>query len=211
MKLARGRCLAWIAVLGLAVGARAAAQEPLPPAAAPAAPPSAHSFDALDAGRDAYQMAEAERRQATARQVQMVDDMVWYSAAPSYRCPLALEFSYAHPRAWRARIGPVVVSAGPAVFGHHASLEALGSATVGPWGIYGYPHVERAAQPLGHRVIVTGPNGYVYRPVYPWDLKSPPPAPPPVQPAPPAPAQPAEPPPPEPIPAPPAESGPREF
>ena len=88
-----------------------------------------------------------------------------------------------------------------------------------PGDIYGYPYVNRVEQPLGHKVIRTGPNSYIYRPVYASDLRSrlaPAPTRPKAEPK--APVREAIPAPPplnrgqrEVIPAPPPEVGPREF
>jgi hypothetical protein len=39
-----------------------------------------------------------------------------------------------------------------------------------PGDIYGMPSAERVAQPAGHEIAPDGRGGYVYRPVYPWQI-----------------------------------------
>jgi hypothetical protein len=175
----------------------------------------------LDASRDAYERAEGKRRRAIDRQVELNDEMVWYSGHPGYdRDPPGLDtiYAYGHTQGER-RVGRRTVRLG--FFGsfgypHHFSHPRHGAPRVAPWGvfepwpfvpgdIYGYPYLDRIEQPLGHKTIWTGPNSYISRPVYSSDLEkkdSPAVA---RRPAEPAPAVPV------PVPAPPPQSGPREF
>ncbi|MGO8750235.1 MAG: hypothetical protein ACLQNE_30190 [Thermoguttaceae bacterium] len=169
----------WIAVMWLAATA-AVGQESRPreQALAPEArgayigpnvpwtPGAAPKYDALDAGRDAYLLGEWRRQQAIERQVRTIDRMAWYSGLPTvtpyppdrdtaYAYGLSL---YSNPRVYRradpnARQGlypPPVFEPWPVV----------------PGDIFAYPYVERAPQPIGHQVIVTGPGSYIYRPIY---------------------------------------------
>jgi hypothetical protein len=172
------------------------------------------SYSTLDAGRDAHERAERKRRQAIDRQVQTIEDIAWYNAwAGSYRYPPSLDSIYAYPPA--DPIGPG--SAVPRAFSRaFRSYPGVYGPVFEPWpfvpgDIWGYPYISRVEQPLGHKVIPTGPNGYIYRPVYASDLKvkqaaQPDPTPPPEQAPEPIPA-----PAPEAIPAPAAEPGPRVF
>lgn len=202
-----------------------AAPEPPRASANPAEKPQfPRTYGPLDASRDAYQRAENERRRAIDRQTELNDEMVWYSGHPGFdRDPPGLDTIYAYgPTHGRRRVGRGTVRLG-VHFGHFGgyphplSHPRNGAPWAAPWGvfepwpfvagdIYGYPYLDHVEQPLGHKVIRTGPNGYIARPVYASDLeeKQRPAA---------AAGQPSEP---EravagPIPAPPPESGPREF
>jgi len=195
-----------------------ATPEPPPAAANPqGAPQFPRTYGRLDASRDAYERVDRKRRQAIDRQVQLNDEMVWYSGHPGYdRVPPGLDtiYAYGHTQGGRP-VGRRTVRLGFfGSFGYprHLSHPRHGAPWVASWGvfepwpfvpgdIYGYPYLDRVEQPLGHKVIATGPNSYIARPVHASDLedKGPPP---------PAADQPAAP---EPIPAPPPRSGPREF
>ena len=179
-----------------------------------------NTYGPLDASRDAYERAERERRKAIDRQLQLNEEMVWYSTQPGYdRYPPSLATIYGYGRGLRGRraarraVGP---SYGHGHYGYpsyaypsyaypqHAQWGVFEPWPFVPGDVYGYPYLDRVEQPLGHKVIRTGPNSYIYRPVYESDLKkeSPTPAPPQIEPAEAVP---------EPIPTPPLEEGPREF
>jgi len=157
------------------------------------------SYDALQAGQDAYQAAEAERHAAIDQQRNTIEQMKWYNTwayrgyAPTLSNIYANGYSYNPRRVYRQAIrygSPPVFQPWPRV----------------PGDIYGYPYYGAVRQPAGHEKTYTSPNGYVYRP------RMPPPAPSPSSP----PAPPATPAPevggsPESIPAPPSEPGPKEF
>ena len=209
-------CAALAAVfLCWSIGGSAAAQDvppgaeavPAPPAAEPISPyrveekfdPS-QAYDPLQAGRDAYQRAEEARRQAINRQLDTLDYAKWLSTwtAPRvYAYPLPSVYAY-----------PIRRSVRRAYRGVHVGgvVPVITQWSRAPVGVYGYPYYPQVWQPIGHEKVWTGPNGYIYRPIY-------------AEPAPPVPAQVptpavAEPPvliPAEPVPAPPVEPGPREF
>jgi hypothetical protein len=136
----------------------------LPP---PSSTPPA-TYDALDAGRDAYLRAEAQRREAIARQ------LAGNAYAPSHAFPLGTYlrigpvYAYlpsAGVRAYRAYAAPIVTSP-PYGAPNYATR-------IGAWpGLRALvsPYADRVEQPLGHVVTPTGPNGYVYRPYYKEDL-----------------------------------------
>lgn len=214
-------------LLGIRPTAAAEDQVPAPPEPPPAAanpreePQFPTSYGRLDASHDAYQRAEARRRRAIDRQIELNDEMVWYSGHPGYdRVPPGLDtiYAYGHTEGRRpgrrrtVRLGFF----GSLGYPHHLSHPRHGAPWVAPWGVFepwpfvpgdiwGYPYLDRVEQPLGHKVIATGPNSYIARPVYASDVeeKDPPAAA--RQQAEPAAAVPL------PIPAPPPRSGPREF
>jgi len=174
-----------------------------------------NTYGPLDASRDAYERTERERRKAIDRQLQLNEDMVWYSTPPGYdRYPPSLDTIYAYPRGFRGRRAVrrgLERSYGRWYYGYpgyaypqHAQWGVFEPWPFVPGDIYGYPYIDRVEQPLGHKVIRTGPNSYIYRPVYESDLKkqSPTHAPPRAEPAEDVP---------KPIRTPPLEEGPREF
>lgn len=215
--------LGWC-VCGAAPGQEApggAATAPEPPEAPQQARPEV-TYSPLQAGRDAYQMAEQQRRWAIDRQLGLLDDVkrdntwIGYAAAG-----LPEIYAYGSPwaarRAYRRGYGPLFTP-WPRV----------------PGDVYGYPYYPWVRQPIGHEKIWTGPNGYIYVPRY----APPGPAPGVPMPAAPSAAMPGSPPtqspqpppaaspgnrvpqpawippaapPPETIPTPPIEPGPREF
>jgi hypothetical protein len=227
------RCLKVIGVAGCALTAvllgslreKASGQDsrfavPLPPN-----PDGAFSknLNSLDAGREAYARAETRRREGIVRQLQSIGEMLWYSGVPGYfRDPPSLGalYAYGSQRPLAARRLP---GGGCYDVPQNPQANLFEPWPLVPGDIYGYPYLDRVDQPRGHEIIATGPNGYVYRPIYGRDLPAPPPPaarpaspkPESPQPIPPKPAEPAFAPPlvggPEVIPAPPPTSGPREF
>jgi hypothetical protein len=157
----------------------ASAQQPAAPEAIPVPPPMVQApllpllppakYDSLEAARDAYLRAEAQRREAIARQ------LAGNAYAPSHIFPLGMYL----------RLGPVYAYLPPAGrWGYRAYAPPI--VTAPPYGAPNYatrigvwpglraalsPYVDRAEQPLGHVVTPTGPNGYVYRPYYKEDLQ----------------------------------------
>jgi hypothetical protein len=207
----------------------------LPPRPEAVPAPAPHGYGPIQAGQEAYQRGEAERREALGEQLETVDRMGWYSGLPSYRYPPSLEGVYAYPN-----IRPYG-SQGP-VSAYRSSPGAYRLYIFEPWpllrgDLFGAPRVQRVPQPVGHQIVVTGPGRLLYRPVYPSDVQPPlgpvpygsrdgrrpdgvarsasiPPPPRPAAPGPAIPAAAARPIPPPPLPgidrAPP-ENGPREF
>jgi hypothetical protein len=180
-----------VAILGLIV----------PPAA-----PAQLASDGLQAGQDAYQRAEAERRAAIDHQRQLVWQMQRQYAwgDPRYAPSAADAYGYAYGprRTYRQALRLGYVPLWPRA----------------PGDIYGDPYHGFLRQPTGNGRDGTAPNGYVYRP----GNVPPPPAPGGNRSATPTPAAPRpsgspetnpslSAPVPEAIPAPPSEPGPREF
>jgi hypothetical protein len=167
---------------------------PLPEAVLPQSP---GTYGLLEAGNDAYLRGEAARRDAIGRQLQTGADIAWYyGQPPGFPNLPGIEAAYAGPR-WHA----------PPIFGPLRAyrLYNQGYPIFEPWpfvpgDIYGSPYFGRVPQPLGHEVVRTGPDGYVYRPIYGPELEQ-------------GEVPPVEPPPAraEPIPAPLPEAAPREF
>ena len=160
--------MACVASIVLIVHATVLAAEAIPPGQ----PRFQKKYDALDAVRDAQQYAERKRRAAIDAQLRVIRDVQEYSAAlkaSARRYPYGLDYRYAYPgrraarrawsyQRWHSRYGyPGVFEPWPLV----------------PGDIYGYPYTPRVEQPLGHKVIQTGPNSYIYRPVYESDLAQP--------------------------------------
>ena len=174
---------------------------PAPPAAEPISPylPE-QKYDLLQAGRDAYQTAEEERRRAIDRQLDVQEYARWFgtwTVPPVYAHPLPSVYAYPLRRSVRrAYRGVYLGGVVPAIT---------------PWprvsvGVYGYPYDRRVRQPIGHEKIWTGPNSYIYRPIYaerPAQVPAEVPTPATFEP----PAVIAA----EPVPAPPVEPSPREF
>jgi hypothetical protein len=204
------RVAVWgIVLAGTARGVELPEVAPLPGTPPPelGQPDFPRTYGPLDAGRDAYERSERRRREQIDRQLQLQEDLVWWHSWPgSYRYPPSQESIYAYPPSEplpprRVLKEPPRAYRSPTYGGYSHVFE--------PWpfvpgDIWGYPWIDRVEQPLGHKIIETGPNSYIYRPVYPSDLK-------PKEPAEASPQEPAvEGPPPEPVP-PPAERGPRVF
>ncbi len=170
-------------VLGVLSCQAANAQQPGAPEAVLVPPPMVGSpllpllppakYDSLDAGRDAYLRAEAQRREAIARQ------LAGNAYAPSHIFPLGMYlrlgpvYAYLPPAGRRAyqAYAPAIITAPPYGAPYYA-------ARIGPWlGLRAAlsPYADRVQQPLGHVVTPTGPNGYIYRPYYKEDLQPKPP------------------------------------
>ncbi len=123
-------------------------------------------YSPLDAADDSYQYAEQRRREAIARQVEMME----YARQPRVVVPVPYVDVTAlpvHPGAARRALRRaysqslryphwpgygVVIGAGP-----RPPLPYVGA----------MPYYPPVRQPQGHERIWTGPNSYVYRPIYP--------------------------------------------
>jgi len=152
------------------------------------------------AGWDSYQVGEQQRREAINRQAYLSAHMPWYNAWISPAMTLQPVHAYRLRRAARRASRP--------------GFAPVLAPVLAPWPVvrgyaYGYPYFPYVAQPLGHKRIQTGPNSYIYRPIYGGPVAGPgvhhPPRP---ELSPPANSTPANPGP-EVIPAPPVDSGPR--
>jgi hypothetical protein len=143
--------------------------------------PAARPYDGIQAGLDAFRLAEEKRQAAVAEQLYLNDAMRFYAGYPTsrgqtiyygYLSPAAmyaygfavppaaysnLDYAYAYPAVppWAAyqawRGGPAVFTPWPYV----------------PGDIYGYPmYYQPARQPIGQTQVQTGPNRWESHPVY---------------------------------------------
>lgn len=122
-------------------------------------------YSPLDAAADSHRLAEERRREAIDRQLEVIDRIrqqhalaaagyVDVTALPGYRA--------AARRALRRGYLPPI----PAPWPGHGVPVRPGTLPPGPYGgaLRYYPQVQ---QPIGHERIWTGPNSYIYRPLYP--------------------------------------------
>jgi len=186
---AKIRMLAAVAWLGLVVGPAWSQQEviPAPAPSGPVAPdgkpyrPNA-TYDSLQAGQDAYQRGEEERRWAIDRQLQVEQNIIDYNVWSYYNWGMPHFYGYGNPY--------VGMYAPPEVgfrlrraFARWGYWPPLYPTPLSPDSVYGYQYRPFAKQPIGHEKIWTGPNSYIYKPRY--ASPEPPPGPPAFQPAPP--------------------------
>ena len=168
-----GGLLSW-PICGTGLAQDVPARPEVLPAPAPTAVPQQDrpqvTYGPLQAGQDAYRMAEQERAWAVQRQLQLAQTAWWYPAwPPAYvagGAPIRGSgvYVYAPPR-----VGHPLVGRRAYRYGYWPAPQ--------PWpyvpaGVYAYPYSAWVGQPTGYQQIWIGPNGYVYRPYY-W-----PPAPP---------------------------------
>lgn len=142
------------------------------------------TYGHLDAGHNAFTRAESLRREVIGQQIGLVEgvlDAQFVSFPPPIPVPPAA-YRYGPRRAYRRGVResirqrylaapfvplPFVPLPLPHVPVPHVAVPPLPL----PGVIYGRPYVERVEQPLGHKVIGIGPNGYIYGPVYESDLE----------------------------------------
>ena len=150
---ALGCALAFVAGLIAVDSARAQIQRP---------------YDGIQAGLDAYRLAEERRQAAVANQLATNDLMRAWSGLPSNRgyamyygypgvyVPAASrEYAYAYGRPWVAR--RTVFEPWPVI----------------PGDIYGYTYVPPVRQPIGRWEGQTGPNRWESHPIYDPPLEQP--------------------------------------
>ncbi len=172
------RCLlsGTLAVVCLAILLRAAqgqvAADPLP---VPTRPPYPAQYDRLDAAWDSHQYAETRRRTAIDRQLEMNEAMVRRAEAAA-RAGAVWGYGPAYPPGWDYYLYGVYDRRASRAYRRHLRRSWRtpppgfnGHVWVGvhPWFELQYgPYVDRVPQPRGHVKIYTGPNGYIYRPLY---------------------------------------------
>ena len=120
-------------------------------------------YSPLDAGRDAHRWAEQQRRWAVERQRQVQSDVIErntlarnpfvdVTAAPGYRGVSRRYLRRMYNYQTRVPVGlPYPVYRDPWTYD-----PVLGS----------FPYYPLMRQPVGHRKVWTGPNSYVYQPIY---------------------------------------------
>ncbi len=142
------------------------------------------TYDSLQAGRDAYLDAEAERRALIGRQIMIEDQIMqqntWADPQDKYR-PVHPE-SYG-PILPKSPAGPTLADTyayptdgGPVFYGgtpapSPTSGYAAGGSVFQPWprvpnDIWGTPYYGYVRQPIGHVKIWTSRLGYIYKPIY---------------------------------------------
>ena len=116
------------------------------------------TYGPLDAGRDAYERAERQRRQVIDRQLQTIEDMVWYSGLPGFdRVPASLDAVYAGVaahvprralrRAYRAGYPHATYRYSYPQYAYPKTPFVFEPWPLVPGDIYGYPYVDRVEQP----------------------------------------------------------------
>lgn len=162
-------------LLGWAVCGTALAQNaPARPEPVPAPPPNGLARQASaqprygpgQAGQDAYRMAEAERRWAVHRQLQLVQTAWWYSPWVAPYVPGTPPVYAYRPRRASRRWGidvPRRMRGRAYRYGYPAVYAPWPSVAINVYRYSSYPWVR---QPLGHETVWIGPNSYVYRPFY---------------------------------------------
>lgn len=160
------------------------------------------SYDSLQAGRDAYFDAEAERRAKIGRQLMLEEQIqaqnTWSDPQDKYRPVQPESYGPVRPKVY---LGPTLadVYAYPqsAIVYYNAPPVATGAIVAGgsgpyaapvpvfqPWprvpgDIWGTPYYGYVRQPIGHVRIWTGRASYIYKPVYASPAMEPAPASPP--------------------------------
>lgn len=139
------------------------------------------SYDGIQAGADAYDLAEAERRARIDDQLYLNDAMrarygwrpegsvAWYGAA-GYTAPMGVDYAYAYsserlPPRYRQRLYVDRYYAPP--------LTVFEPWPYIPGDIYGYVIPPRIRQSIGQRQVQTGPNRWESHPVYADELAPP--------------------------------------
>lgn len=113
------------------------------------------TYGPLQAGVDAYRMAEAERQRAVQRQVQLVQSAWSYHpwSAPYYVPSVPHLYAFPPRRALRRAYR----------FGYWPVPQPWPNVSI---GVYRYPYSPWVRQPTGYERVRIGPNSYVYRPYY---------------------------------------------
>lgn len=133
-------------------------------------------YSPLDAAEDSHRLSEARRRWAIDRQLEVLDAVRQSHAGtvPRYVDVTALPVS---PGAARRALRRGYLPGYPYPY-------SLGLGVVvrpGAWPavpLFGsVPYYPYAVQPVGHEKIWTGPNSYIYRPLYPEQFQPAPPEP----------------------------------
>lgn len=131
-----------------------------------AADQPSQGYSPLDAANDSYQHAEQRRREAIARQVELVE----YARQPRVAVPVPYVDVTAlpiHPGAARRTLRRAYSRSlrYPHWSGYGAMI-GVGSRSPLPY-VGAMPYYPPVRQPQGHERIWTGPNSYIYKPIYP--------------------------------------------
>jgi hypothetical protein len=124
-------------------------------------------YDGIQAGLDAYRLAEERRRGAIADQLYFNDEMRAWAGLPTSRGETVYyglygpRYGYAYPPAslaYRYAYGVPRYGFGP--------LSVFEPWPIVPGDIYGYPAYTPVRQPIGQHQEQTGPNRWESHPVY---------------------------------------------
>ena len=142
------------------------------------------TYDSLQAGRDAYWDAEAERRAKIGRQLMLEEQIqvenTWSDPQDKYRPIRPESYGPVRPKVY---VGPTLAdvyaypssgityyntqpSAPPASVPGAAPVPVFQSWPRVPGDIWGTPYYGFVRQPIGHVKIWTGRLSYIYKPVY---------------------------------------------
>ena len=156
----RFACMLLVVVSCLIVSADARAQEA----------EARRAYDGIQAGLDAFRLAEEQRQHALANQLAVNEQVRAWSGIPCaggttvlYGYPLAgpiadLDYAYAYGPRFR-RFGPLVPPGA-------AALTVFEPWAYVPGDIYGYSYIPPVRQPIGQWQGQTGPNRWESHPVY---------------------------------------------
>jgi hypothetical protein len=127
-------------------------------------------YDGIQAGLDAFRLAEEQRQAAVARQLALNDQMRFFNGYPTSRGE-TIYYGYLSPGAMYAYgFGPPVLPRANLDYVYAYGARPL--SVFQPWpfvagDIYGYPaYYPPARQPIGQTQIQTGPNRWESHPVY---------------------------------------------
>ncbi len=128
------------------------------------------TYDSLQAGRDAYWDAEAERRAKIGRQLMLEEQIqienTWSDPEDKYRPVRPESYGPIRPKVY---VGPTLadVYANPSSgITYYNTQPAFQSWPRVPGDIWGTPYYGFVRQPIGHVKIWTGRLSYIYKPVY---------------------------------------------
>jgi hypothetical protein len=142
-------------------------------ASAQIAPPGSRPYDGIQAGFDAFRLAEERRQASVAQQLWLNDNLKFWAGIPTSRGETIF---YGGP-AWYGFAAPVVGR--DFAYAYGPSLGVFGARRFGfrpltvfePWpvvpgDIYGYMFYNPVRQPVGQWQGQTGPNRWESHPVY---------------------------------------------
>ena len=142
--------------------------------------PGVRPYDGIQAGLDAFKLAEEQRRANIAHQLYLNDQMKYWAGLPTSRGvtiyygaagggypgygyatpllpPASLEYTYAYGNRYWGQVRRQVGGGPPTVFEPWPYV---------PGDIYGYRYYPPLRQPIGQQQVQTGPNRWESHPVY---------------------------------------------
>jgi hypothetical protein len=129
------------------------------------------SYDGIQAGIDAYHLAEEKRQADVSQQLFLNDQMRFFSGYPTSRAETIYYgyttpyYGYATPFATRANLDYIYAYGAAVPWG--VPLAVFRPWPLVPGHIYGYPaYYQPARQPIGRQEIQTGPRRWESHPLY---------------------------------------------